>query len=443
MRGLWHYGGMTNRLAHSFLRTFYTVFHGSLLPFLLLRLVLRSRKLPDYRYHLAERLGFYKTYEQPCIWVHAVSVGEVLAAEALIGALESIGANRVHLTVMTPTGRAIAQKRLPKVAVSYIPYDIPSLQKRFIKRIKPKFLMLMERELWPNLLHTCQRASIPVVLANGRLSKKSLRRYLWIKSQSRIMCQQLSLVLAQTRSDWKRFLKLGVAPNQAHVAGNLKFDKQIEAEVLTKAKHIRAEIGEDKLIIVAGSTHAGEEQALLDAFNKLKILFTNLVLILVPRHPPRFDDVYQLAASNAQKVARISDPDWNEQEASVLILDKMGQLLSYYAACDLAFVGGSLIPHGGQNPLEPAQFGKAIITGPHMFNFEYMYKALSNCGALVSASDENALETITTSLLSDDKKRAEMGQIAKSWLDKNHGALKRHLAYLAPYVDAKLNEASR
>ena len=342
-------------------------------PYWLLRMSAGGR----YRDGLAQRLGAVPrglrefVGQRPTIWVHAVSVGEVMAATRLIGLLDGIPGNlRVVISTTTRTGQELARERFGKRArVFYYPLDFAWIVRRYLRVLNPRILILMESELWPRMLFEAHRAGIPVVVANGRISDRSLPRYRALRRLWRPRLRTLTRVLAQSEQDAQRFVAIGVPPAAVETAGNLKFDVQSPAESKI-TRQLRAHIAGGAKIIVAGSTLQGEEKYLLDAFRELMPAFPALVLILAPRHPERFRAVEELVRESQLPCIRRSV--WKPRRVpsgSVFLLDSIGELASIYSLATIAFVGGSLLPGGGHNPLEPAQFAVPIVTGPYTENF--------------------------------------------------------------------------
>ncbi|HEX5341309.1 MAG TPA: 3-deoxy-D-manno-octulosonic acid transferase, partial [Duganella sp.] len=358
------------------MRLFYSLMWWLALPLVLTRLWLRGRKEPGYRQHWAERLGFYGRAAAPAagptLWVHAVSVGETRAAEPLVDALlAEYPQSRIILTHMTPTGRATGKalfaRHGERLLQSYLPYDTGSMVSRFIRHFQPSVCILMETEVWPNLIAVCNARKVPVVLANARLSERSLRKATRLGSLLLNAARGISLVAAQTEADAQRVRSLGV--QRVEITGSIKFDVVVPEAALAIGAALRAAIGQRPVLLCA-STREGEEELILQAFeNARAMLPADVLLLIVPRHPQRFDEVEKMIAARGLKEQRRSalPLDGSVLQAEVLLGDSMGEMFAYYAACDVAFVGGSLMPLGGQNLIEPAALGKPILIGQHTF----------------------------------------------------------------------------
>jgi 3-deoxy-D-manno-octulosonic-acid transferase len=477
------------------MRVFYSVMWVLALPLVLLRLWLRGRQEPGYRQHWGERLGFYGAAtgalpalpspagEAPLsIWVHAVSVGETRAAEPLIDALlAQYPSSRIVLTHMTPTGRATGKalfaRHGARLVQSYLPYDTAGMVRRFIRHFQPRICILMETEVWPNLIGQCARAQVPVVLANARLSERSLRKAARFGRLLVDAARGISLVAAQTEADAARVRALGVA--NVAVTGSIKFDVVVPQAALATGAALRARIGARPVLLCA-STREGEEALILDAFLQARAtLPADVLLLLVPRHPQRFDEVAKLIAERGLQVQRRSRlqldggavrpsrtgaasvpahvppasqalpgrgalaaavdlqpaaADLLPAALDVLLGDSMGEMFAYYAACDCAFVGGSLLPLGGQNLIEPAALGKPVLIGPHTFNFALVTEDALAAGGAERVADACALMAQAARLLGDHAARDAMGARALAFANQHRGATARTLALLPPLL---------
>ncbi|MBP1206663.1 3-deoxy-D-manno-octulosonic-acid transferase [Duganella sp. 1411] len=431
------------------MRLFYSVMWWLAMPLVLARLWLRGRKEPGYRGHWGERLGFYGTGSalspaSPVLWVHAVSVGETRAAEPLIDALLAGYPNgRVILTHMTPTGRATGKSLFAKhgarLAQSYLPYDTGAMVGRFIKHFKPAVCILMETEVWPNLIATCGARGVPVVLANARLSERSLRKAGRLGSLILDAAHGISLVAAQTEADAQRVRSLGV--KQVEVTGSIKFDVVVPDAALATGAALRRAIGARPVLLFA-STREGEEALILQAVREARSeLPVNVLLLIVPRHPQRFDEVAKMvgeAGLNVQRRSQLALDGAGEASIpayiDVVLGDSMGEMFAYYAACDCAFVGGSLLPLGGQNLIEPAALGKPVLIGPHTFNFAESTEDALAAGGAQRVADAAELVAAAARLLRDDEARAAMGRGALAFANRYRGATRRTLALLAPLI---------
>lgn len=398
-------------------------------PFVLLRLWWRGRTLPAYRQRIRERFGYYQLPAlQDCIWLHAVSLGETVAAEPMINRLLAMYPDKqLVVTAMTTTGSERQQRLGERVHHVYFPYDMPHVVKRFLNATKPKLLILMETELWPNVLKQCQKQQIPVLLANARLSEKSLRTYQHLHSLARNMVKRLSVIAAQSNQDAARYRLLGASDEQIQVLGNIKFDMNLPTEQLEQAQVWRSDWPSRRKVLVAASTHDGEETKVLAAFKQIKQRIPEALLILVPRHPDRFSKVTSLCQQQGfETITRSSGSDVFE-DVDVVIGDTMGEMYFYYGCADLAFVAGSFAPIGGHNILETAASGTPIIVGPHMHNFYQIRQLFLDDQALIEVQDENELAEVATHLLQHDLQRDELVENANRVLANNRDALNKHL----------------
>lgn len=417
-------------------RWLYTLCFILLLPVIALRLLWRSLKAPDYRRRWAERFGIFPAtgWSSKPIWIHTVSVGEFLAAMPLIKALQTKYPDTpLVITTTTPTGsarvRAVFADQIQRQEILHVysPYDIPWAIHHFWDRTRPRLLIIMETELWPNLVHFCSVKKIPVVLANARLSEKSARGYQRLAPLTRDMLAHIDCVAAQNISDGNRFVQLGLDQSRLSVTGSIKFDLELSAEIQQQAHLLRKawSQNEQRLVWVAASTHPGEDAIVLRVFAALKKSFPDLLLVLVPRHPEQFDTVYRSCIEKGFLVQRRSEDKNLRQEIDIVLGDTMGELLVFYGACDLAFVGGSLIPVGGHNMIEPAAWGKAIISGCHLHNFSDISQLLVNNGAMCICQDEAELLQHARQLLAEPSRRLFMGGQAKTLAEQNRGALQK------------------
>ncbi len=377
---------------------------------------------------LAERFGRGAAPPAGVIWIHAVSVGEVQLAGALVRELRLRHPARALLvTTTTATGRRRALATVgTKAAVRYLPYDLPGAVARFLGRARPVLALVLETELWPNLYRGCRERGVPVLIANARLSPTSVRRYRWLGG---LIADTLAgvTVAAQSREDAERFRALGAAPALVHETGNLKFDVTLPADVEDEGARLRAGLGPARPVWVAGSTHDGEEAQLLDAHRALLQQLPAALLVLAPRHPPRFESVAALLDQRGVPFRRRTDRRMPDAANQVLLLDTLGELAAFYAAADLAFVGGSLVPVVGHNLLEPAALGRAPISGPATFNAPGVAARLAEAGALVTVRDAGELAARLAALFADPAARALAGAHARAVIAANQGALARVL----------------
>lgn len=417
-------------------RRLYTFLLRLLLPLALLRLYWRSLKSPDYRRRVRERLALGPAGPATQVWIHAVSVGEVQAAEPLIRRLiEHDPPLSVLVTTTTPTGAERLRERLGEsVAHRYTPYDLPGILDRFLSRTTPALLIVMETEIWPNTLAACARRGIPVILANARLSERSARGYRRLARLTRETLQGFDLIAAQAEPDARRFIALGADPERVQVTGSIKFDLRQPASLLDQAEAMRRMWGVQRPVWVAASTHEGEDGPILAAHQRIRTVLPEALLVLVPRHPERFDRVAELVTRQGLTLARRSLPEPCTPSTAVFLGDTMGELPVFLAAADAAFMGGSLVPKGGHNLLEAAASGVPVAIGPHHFNFATMTELLCTEEGAMEVADTEALARLMISWLSDATERARIGENGRRIVEANRGALDR----LMTLIEARL-----
>lgn len=416
-------------------RLLYSLLFYLLTPLALLRLLWRSRETPDYRRRVGERFGFVPSPTAPiAAWVHSVSVGESLAALPLIRWLVAQhGPGRVWVTATTPSGSERVREALgDQVLHSYLPYDLPDAVARFLEKVQPRLVVIMETEVWPNLFHQLGARGIPLVIANARLSPRSFEGYSRVKRFARQVLGDVSLVAAQTERDAERFRSLGAG--RVEVTGNLKFDIEAPEAQLAAGRQLRAWLGTERAVWIAASTHADEERAALDAHRTLCRRRPDCGLILVPRDARRFDEVAALIARSGLSCTRRRDWTANASPAStppaVFLGDSLGEMWMYLAASDAAFVGGSLVPVGGHNVLEPAALALPVLFGPHMHNFLAPRELLLDAGAGLELRQDSDLAEALADLLDDPSRRGAMGRAGQRAVLANRGALDRLLQHL-------------
>ncbi len=435
--------GRINREEESaLLRCLYTLLLYCALPAALLRLLWRSRRNPAYRRRIAERFGFYPAAgaATPCIWLHTVSVGETRAAAPLVHALLEEGNWPVCITTTTPTGsQQVGALFGQQVRHWYFPFDLPGSVRRFLKHTRPVLAIFFETELWPNMIHACQRNRIPTLLANARLSASSARRYARCARLSRATFRRLDLVAAQSRADAQRLRTLGVAPQRLRVSGNLKYALTLSEQMRARARSLRAQwqAAGYEGIWIAGSTHEGEESIILEALGLLLPRLPRLLLILVPRHPERSTRVELLCHSRGFSCTRLSAYPGANSSAQVILGDTLGELLPLLGSGDLAFIGGSLVAHGGHNLLEPAAWGLPVLSGPALFNFPAIARELRRAGALVEVDSASQLSQEVLRLLQDEPARRRCGAAGLEVLRKNQGTTRQLLALIAQLLEAR------
>jgi 3-deoxy-D-manno-octulosonic-acid transferase len=425
------------------MRTLYSIAWWLALPLVLMRLWWRGRKEPGYRQHVVERLGFYPgTSFQPSsktIWLHAVSVGETRAAEPIITALlAEYPDHLILLTHMTPTGRATGKalfgSQAPRVVQAYFPYDTEWMVDRFLRYFAPRLCVLMETEVWPNMIAQCAMHDVPVVLANARLSARSYKKAQRLPGIFLEAARGIACAAAQTEEDAARLRMLGV--RQVDVTGSVKFDVTPLPAILEMGVRLRASIGLRKVLLCA-STREGEEALILDAMGTRDM--AGALLVIVPRHPQRFDEVEALVLAQGLSVRRRSAMHDAAllAEVDILLGDSMGEMFAYYAACDVAFIGGSLLPLGGQNLIEACAVGKPVLIGPHTFNFSAATdNAIAACAA-IRVADADAMLAEAARLLQDDGMRDAMGKNARHYAEQHRGATQRTVALIKQLLDEK------
>lgn len=407
------------------------------MPFILLRMWLRGAANPGYRQRWSERFAFFKfNGSHKGLLIHSVSVGETLAAVPLVRSLQAAQPElTLTITTTTPTGsdqvrRIYAEDLITgRVVHFYLPYDLPWLTSRFIKKIQPSLCIIMETELWPNIIRSCKKARVPVILANARLSEKSARGYAKLSKLTQPMLQELDLVAAQHRADAQRFIELGISENNVDVTGSIKFDISVPDQVVQQSQELKALWGKDRPVLVLASSHEGEDDLILSSYQHLLESFNDLLLVIVPRHPERFDDVAALVLDRELHLVRRSEAfEKGNLQANpmtqVYLADTMGEMLLLLACADIAVIGGSFIKHGGHNPLEACALSKAVIMGPSDYNFSAIVQQLIQHGAMQQASAEQ-LTVCIKQLLERPALRCEMGSSGKQVVENNQGAVQR------------------
>jgi len=418
------------------MRAFYTWLLRLLLPFILLRLAWRGLRNPGYWHRIPERFGFIETpNETKLIWIHAVSVGEARAAAPIVKALaEHYPHHSVLITTMTPTGSATVRTLFgDRVLHCYVPYDYPLAVRRFLDRARPQLALVMETEMWPNLFHACQARGLPLIMANVRMSERSMRGYLRVAGLARATLAQVTSIAAQSQADAERMVRIGADPARVHVTGSIKFELSVSGSTLERADVLRGEWGRGRPVWIAASTHEGEDEAVLVAQRELRKRdrLADALLVLVPRHPERFAQVAKLAERLGFTIARRSQHAAPlDRSVEVLIGDTMGELQLFLAACDAAFIGGSLVPVGGHNTLEASVVGKPVVFGPHMFNFSEIAAMTLERGAGVQIHSAAELAPAMSDLLGSANRRDGLGDAGRRMVEENRGALARTLALI-------------
>ena len=398
-----------------------------LLPFLILFWFAKSLSNKSYLDRLTQRFGFgYPKLKSGSIWIHAVSVGEVQASIPLVNELKlHYPYKEIIITTVTPTGsKQVKNIFKDAVKTSYIPFETNFAIKNFFNSIKPSVALIMETEIWPNLYKECGSRGIPLILVSARISEKSLINYKRFLPLFRDTLSHGILIAAQSQIDADRFLALGASKDRTWIMGNIKFDFKLPEEILTKAKIYRSKIFPRRHIWIAASTHEHEEEIILEAHKNISKKIENLLLILVPRHPERFAKISQILKENNWIYSKKSDDQDIPESCQVLLIDTIGELLFFYACSDVAFVGGSLLPVGGHNLLEPAAIGLPIITGAHTFNQKEMTDRLVQVNALRIVHNANSLSSDVIFFLTNTEESKNAGQRGKLIVENNKGAIK-------------------
>lgn len=416
----------------------YTVLLYIIQPLVWLKLLWRSRKNPAYRYRLLERYGFCKNRINPNgILIHAVSVGETVAAIPLIKVLQQQYPDLpITVTTMTPTGSERVRTLLGNsVNHVYFPYDLPDAIKRFLKIVRPKLVIIMETEIWPNFISQCDKQHIPLIIANARLSERSANGYRKLGHAIGNLLSKISMVAAQNQQDGERFISLGLPSDHLSVTGSIKFDIELTSEQQKKINELKQQWQLQRPVFIAASTHLGEDEIILSAFRQILKKYPDLLLIIVPRHPERFKTVEKLISDSGFNYLCRSNKAIPTNQTQVILGDTMGELIELYGLADIAFIGGSLVEHGGHNPLEPALHHIPIIIGEHFFNFKVICEQLISANAMIVCSNSiDDLYSAIIHLLEDRINSKKIGEHAYQVLKQNQGALNRLLDVINRYL---------
>ena len=425
------------------MRRFYIAVAYLIAPIVCAVMLWRGLRDRSYWQNFSERFGYGESpFAGSSIWIHAVSVGEVQAAAALIRALrQRYPSIPIVLTTVTPTGAARARAQFSDgTHVRYVPYDLPGSVRRFFDRTRPRLAIVLETELWPNLYHACGQRQIPLVLASARISPQSVGRYRRLAGLFRETLSHGILIAAQSETDAERFLSIGANPLRTHVCGNIKFDFALPENILVRGAELRQSIAGERRVWVAGSTHAGEEEAVLEAMQMLAAGGNAALLVIAPRHPNRFEEVAALLARRGVRFVRRSSGQRCGTDTQVFLVDNLGELMQFYAAADVAFVGGTLVPVGGHNLLEPAALGVPVLLGPHYFNAQDIAEMFIANGAATVVRSARELGEALATLLHDRALREHRGALARGIVDANRGALARLLALVDPIIASSMLE---
>lgn len=413
----------------------YNLFITVALIFFIPIFLIRSLIQKELRAELLERMGYFSYYSvKKSIWLHAASVGEVTCSIPLLKKInEQFPQTGIMVTTMTHTGREIARRSFPKAdQFLFLPIDYPFFIRKFIKKLNPIILLIAETEIWPNLIATCGRSGIPVVIFNGRISEKSYHRYRLFRFFFRRILNYVLLFLVQSKQDHNRMLKIGATAERIKVTGNIKFDLTpspfLEEKRMEFLKML--ELNETNLILIAGSTHHNEEEIILDIYKDLKKLFPELILIVAPRHIQRLQEIEEILKNKSfswtkRSLYKINKNQSNKFNFDVILLDTVGELKDLYSIASLVFIGGSLIPVGGHNPIEPLVFKRCVIFGPHMFNFKEISSTLTQDGGAIQVKDSKDLYENIKRLLSDKELRNRIGEIGHRIIENHRGAIEK------------------
>ena len=419
-------------------RILYTLFFYLVTPLILVYLGYRAFRSSDYRGRIGERFGLINfDITKPVILIHSVSVGETIAATPLIKKLLSkYPDHQLVVTTSTPTGSVTVKKAFgDAVSHCYLPLDLPGSMQRFLTKLKPQLCIIMETELWPNMLHQLHQAEVPTLLANARMSAKSATGY---QSKAAPLMQEmlsnLTQVSAQFESDGQRFIELGLAPEKLAISGSIKFDLLISPQLIAQQTELKHQWAPHRPVWIAGSTHPDEDQQVLQTHQQLLQQHPDLLLIIVPRHPERFEGVAQLCHSMAFEFIKRSSGQAPESTTQIVVGDTMGELLLMCGIADVAFIGGSLIERGGHNPLEPAALGKPVVMGQHVFNFSDICDKLIATNGLTLVSDQAQLTQHVLGLFDDRTTMLTMGHNGQKFVKSNQGTINRLLDWVENHL---------
>lgn len=423
-------------------RSIYTGLHYMMMPVVVGRLKWLSRKHAGYGQNLGERFGSIEARDDSPLWIHAVSVGETIASEPLVRRIQAVHPDwPILITSTTPTGAEQVRRQFgDSVDQHYAPYDLPQVIERFLERTKPRALVVMETELWPNWIRALSEKRIPVLVANARLSEKSATGYARLGSMAEEMMSSLNIVAAQYEADAKRFVDLGVPPDSVKVLGNIKADIEVRSEDREIAADARGYLRSARApIIVAASTHPGEEEMILDALIEIRKMQPQALLYLVPRHPVRAPEIEAMLNERGMKYSQRSKNGSGVTDSRAVVLcDKMGELRGLFGVADMVLMGGTLVEHGGHNPLEPAAWGLPVIAGPSQRNFDSLFNEMESVNALIRVdASASAIAETCCALWADEQKRSATGQAALQYLENQRGATDRLLNALESLVEVQ------
>ena len=414
-----------NALASRLYRFLYSCLFYLLIPLALARLLYRSLKEPDYRTDIFERFGFFKSaHAGEVIWVHAVSAGETIAAAPLINQLLAAG-HACLVTNMTPTGRERVKTLLGgRVENCYAPYDLPGSLGRFLEANRPKLMVTIDTELWPNTIAACAQRGVPTAIVNGRMASRSAEGYRRFDALSRPMMASLDLVAVQTEAHAQRFADLGASPAAVNVTGSIKFDGEYSVDHEARLTSVRSMVA-DRPVLLAASTHEGEEAALLETLGSLKAVLADVLVVLAPRHTHRADHVDRLCRGAGCQVQRLSERDPLAATTDILLIDLMGELESWFGVARVAFIGGSLVPVGGHNLLEAVRAEAAVIMGSHLDNIDDIAQQFIDRDAMVIVDNQQDLQARVVALMQNEAQRRALATAANEVLASNRGSVAR------------------
>lgn len=422
------------------MRRLYTIILYCLVPLMLLRLYWKGRSFPAYRQRILERFSLSSQPNTPAdIWLHAVSLGEVVAATPLINALLARSL-RVMVTTMTPTGsQRVLQQYGQRVQHQYLPYDLPWCLARFLHQVQPKVLVIMETELWPNLINSAHLSQLPIVLANARISDKSFHSYLKTRWFFKPVLRQITHILTQSLQDSRRFVRLGADERHVSMLGNMKFDIQFPEGVPQELIELQHRWGHSRVVLLLASTHDDEEAQWLAQYANLRQHIPDLLILIAPRHPQRFQTVYEQSLQLGFKTGRRSQPETIDHALEVIVVDSLGELFSFYQLCHYAFVGGSLVPVGGHNVLEPMAAGVPVLVGPYMQNSKAICTELLEANAMQQSQGIEQSVVQLLQLYQDGKQTQRQVQCATAVLAANQGCVQRYLAVIEESMQPTLS----
>jgi 3-deoxy-D-manno-octulosonic-acid transferase len=428
------------------MRPIYSLLFLALLPFILVRIYLKGRAQPAYRERIGERLGLYDGPAPKIapVWIHAVSVGECEASFPLVRRLQAAWPDLpILMTCTTPTGSSRIQTVLGDTVFHvYLPYDLPWITRRFLRYFRPRIGIIMETEIWPNLFAGAREAKIPLMIANGRLSERSVRGYERLSSLIKPSLSAVHCIAAQSEQDTTRYKRIGANEGSVRNCGNIKFDIAWDVEQAKASQALKSAWFAERKVIVAGSTHPGEEILVLRAFKRVRDRFPDALMVMVPRHPERGQSVIELCCAEGLNPLLFSETHDLPVDNDVLVIDRIGELRRFYGACQVAFIGGSLVPHGGQNPLEPLVAKIPVIFGPHMTNFEEIRNSILEVKAGVEVRSDSELSEQLIFLLENSLTAKSMGERGELMVHQNQGAVTRIYELTAELIHQSASSSS-